>query len=109
MKTLAFNVFATIMFVGYFCILGYASLHLNTTTTKAETTETNATQTTESAILQDVTISDNNYYYHGEQIAIESDCSIVLDMIMSSKIDTVIPVATKVVTYEDGTKVMYLD
>lgn len=109
MKTLAFNVFATIMFVGYFCLLGYASLHLNATTTKAETTETNATQTTESAVLQDITISDGCYYYKGEQISLESEATVVLDMLINSPIDTVIPVATYVQSFADGTKVMYLD
>lgn len=109
MKTsFGFKAFATIMFVGYFCLLGYAMKHLNTTT-KAETTETNATQTTESAILQDVTISDGCYYYQGEQISLDSEATVVLDMLLNSTIDTMIPVATYVQSFADGTKVMFLD
>lgn len=100
------NIVIIVMFVFYFFGIAMAIKDVNkdvdTTVAVSETT------TTESTILQDVTISDGNYYYNSKPIFLDEDCSTLLWQILDSNISYVVPVATYV-EYVDNVAIMHLD
>lgn len=103
MKTFS-NIVIAVMFVFYFFGIEDANKDVDTTVavTVSETT------TSESSILQDVAISDGNYYYNGKPVFLDEDCSTLLWQILDSNISCVVPVATYV-EYVDNVAIMHLD
>lgn len=101
------NIVIIVMFVFYFFGIAMAIQDVNkdvdTTVAVAE-----ITSTTESTILQDVVISDGNYYYNGEPIYLDEDCSTLLWQLLDSNVNYVVPVATYVENI-DGITIMHLD
>ena len=99
------NIVIVVMFVFYFFGIAMAIKDVNKDT---NTDVAEITSTTESTILQDVVISDGNYYYNGKPVFLDEDCSKLLWQILDSNISYVVPIATYV-EYADNVAIMHLD
>ena len=108
------STFASILVTLAFAFVIGSLLAMNITkhvlATPTESTKvTNSVETTETAVLQDVVISDGTYYFRGNPIFLDEDCSTLLNQLLDSNISCVVPVATYVEVIDNGVQVMHLD